>query len=159
MTDETVTPEAELRPLSEGERALADIVAVVEQVHRHLEHRDISNAALHMQATQERPLTLAVEQLLHQTIRKVWDELRQLRSAAAPVPADRTLLMLHLSPEHMQQLAAMEKCSGGTGDGPAMAQAVLENYVATLSSQYCFEHKTDGCGDPRGNHTGAPASA
>jgi hypothetical protein len=155
VSDDQAQP---LRPLSEGEHALADIVAVVEQVYHHLYGRDRSNAALHMQPVIERPLTEAVDRLLHGTVQTVWDELKELRRQTAPAPEGQHLVTVHLSEDTVQRLCALAAASGA-GTMYQMAETVLENYAQTLSTSYCFEHCMDGCGDAHGKHLDTPASA
>lgn len=149
----------ELPPLTDAERALADMAAVLEQVYWHLYSRDRSNAALHMAETIERPLTKAVDDLLHGPMKAVWAELRQARKAAAPVPDGKLALTLHLDAEAVARLAQLDERAGGSGDAAAAAEAVMENYAKTLSARYCFEHRSDGCGNQHGQHQDAPASA
>lgn len=149
----------ELPPLTDAEHALADMVRVMEQAYWHLYSRDRSNAALHMAETVERPLTKAVDDLLHGPVQVVWAELRQARKAAAPVPDGKLAVTVHLDADAVARLAQLDERAGGSGDAAAAAEAALENYAKTLSARYCFEHRTDGCGNERGQHQDAPASA
>lgn len=50
------------------------------------------------------------------------------------------------------RLRALAEAAPGLNNPSSIAEVVVENYAATLSPTFCFEHRAE-CGDAHGRHT------